>query len=104
MVNRHWSFRVTEVKKGEGEFKGYSISEIMKKYNLKTIDILKMDIEGSEKPVFEKDYKSWLSKTKFGFLELHERYAKGVTKLVDKRLNEYKFKKSQAGEKIMFYK
>jgi FkbM family methyltransferase len=101
---KNWSFRVEEVKESEGDFKGYNLKTIMNKYNFKKIDILKMDIEGSEKNVFEKNYKYWLSKTKLGFVEVHERYARGVTKIINKRIKEYKFKTSQEGEKLFFYK
>jgi FkbM family methyltransferase len=102
--DRHWSFRVDEVKKGKGDFKGYSIQELMKMFKFEEIDIFKMDIEGSEKKVFEKNYKFWLPKVKLGFLELHEKYAPGVEKVVINRLKEYKFKKSSLGENLVFYK
>ncbi|WP_397362174.1 FkbM family methyltransferase [Olleya sp. R77988] len=99
-----WAFRVVEAEDNHGEFKGYSLNNIMESYNLETIDILKIDIEGSEKLVFEKDYNNWLSKTKFGFLELHENYAKGVTNVVNDRLNAFDFKISQSGENVVFSK
>lgn len=97
-----WAFRVVETEDEKGEFKGYSLNDIMESYNLETIDILKIDIEGSEKIVFEKNYSNWLSKTKFGFLELHEYYANGVTEVVNDRLNAFDFKVSQSGENIVF--
>ena len=100
----HWSFQVKEVPKGKGEFKGYSLNDIMKKYKLESIDILKMDIEGSEKEIFKNNYEQWLSKTKLGFVEVHERHAKGVTKIVNNRLNQYKYKTKVSGDKLVFYK
>lgn len=38
----------------KGSIPAYSIGSIMKEMNWSTIDILKLDIEGSEKEVFEK--------------------------------------------------
>lgn len=99
-----WSFQVKEVPTGEGDMESISLDNIMDRYDLKSIDILKMDVEGAEKNIFEYNYDSWLSKTKFGFLELHETYAKGVEQVVNHRLTEYGFKKAQSGENIVFFK
>jgi FkbM family methyltransferase len=33
-----------------------SINNIIEKYNIKQIDLLKLDIEGSEKKIFDSDY------------------------------------------------
>ncbi len=99
-----WAFRVIEAEKGHGEFKGYSLGSIIETYNLNTIDVLKIDIEGAEKIVFENNYKNWLPKTKFGFLELHEHYAEGVTDLVHSRLNSFDFKVTNSGENLVFFK
>jgi FkbM family methyltransferase len=56
----------------------YSLSSIMKKYQLEGIDILKMDIEGAEKDIFkykdEIDY--FLPKCKFVAIEVHEEFIK----------------------------
>ena len=102
--NNFWSFRVEKSNKKESEFMGYSLDDIMKKYKLKTLDILKLDIEGSEKELFEKNYKIWLSKTKMSIIEVHERYAPGVTKLLNERIKEYKFKTTKTKEKLIIYK
>ena len=99
-----WAFRVVETLDNTSEFKGYSLDAIMLEHDIKTIDILKMDIEGSEKKVFEQNYQYWLSKTTFGFLELHEDYAPGVTDLVHSRLDEFNFKVSNSGENLVFSK
>lgn len=99
-----WAFRVVEAIDNTKEFKGYSLDAIMLEHDIKIIDILKMDIEGSEKNVFEQNYQYWLSKTTFGFLELHENYAPGVTDLVHSRLSEFNFKVSKSGENVVFSK
>lgn len=98
---QHWSFRVEEVDKKHSEMRAFSIAALMKKFKLPRIDILKLDIEGSEREVFSKNYKSWLDKTRVIFLELHERYAKGVTAIVRKRIREQKFKTSKIGENLV---
>ena len=59
--------------------KAITISEIMDEFNMDSIDILKIDIEGSEKKVFE-SCKNWIEKTKCIIVELHERIKKGCNK------------------------
>ena len=97
-----WAFRVVEALDDSKEFRGYSLDAIMLEYDIKIIDILKIDVEGAEKVVFEQNYQYWLSKTKFGFLELHENYAPGVTDLVNDRLNALGFEQSKSGENLVF--
>jgi len=53
-----------------------TVDEIMKKYNFATIDVLKIDIEGAEKEVFDSS-KNWIDKVNLIIIELHERMKKG---------------------------
>ncbi|MBS1731183.1 MAG: FkbM family methyltransferase [Bacteroidetes bacterium] len=55
-----------------GTIQGYSIQSIMSKFNVDKIDILKIDIECSEKELFAHHYEAWLSKTKMIVIELHD--------------------------------
>ena len=97
-----WAFQVKEVVENDSEFKGYSINDIMKMYQLDSIDFLKMDIEGSEKTVFAENY-SWLSKTKYGIVELHEAYAEGVTDFINTKLEEHNFNIIKYGNNLIFH-
>lgn len=51
----------------------FSLQTIMKKYNISNIDILKLDIEGSEKGLFTNDT-SWLSYVNNIAIEIHEEF------------------------------
>lgn len=75
-----------------------TIADIMKIKKWDRIDILKMDIEGSEKSVFENDYEYWLPKTKLLFIELHEHKAPGCTQVLNNALYKYNFERSTSGE------
>jgi FkbM family methyltransferase len=75
-----------------------TISDIMKKYSWETIDVIKMDIEGSEISVFEKNYDYWLKNTKILLIELHERKAAGCTAVFNKAVGNYNFERSKSGE------
>jgi len=89
---------VTEPTTSENGMPSITISDIMKKYHWAKIDILKMDIEGSEKSVFEKNYEYWLPKTKVLFVELHERKSPGCTNVLRKAISNYNFTWQKSGE------
>ncbi|GEO07611.1 hypothetical protein SAE01_01070 [Segetibacter aerophilus] len=70
-----WSVQVVESEKPT-DLLGYDIAGLMKLGNFDTIDILKIDIEGAEKKVFD-DFNSvsaFLSKTRFIAIEIHDEY------------------------------
>lgn len=75
-----------------------TISDILNQFGWKSIDIIKMDIEGSEKSVFEENYESWLPKTKVLFVELHERKNPGCTEAFNNAVNKFNFQRSKSGE------
>ena len=91
-----WAIRVEETNTIT-DLRGYSISEIATDANWKTIDILKIDIEGSEKKVFEKDADtSFLKMTKCIAIEIHDEF--DCRDAIYKILNEYGFSLSNVGE------
>jgi len=56
----------------ENKTVGISINNIMKTFSRSQIDLLKMNIEGSEKEVFSENYNEWLRNTKSMLIELHD--------------------------------
>jgi FkbM family methyltransferase len=56
--------------------KGMTVDKIMQDYHLQRIDILKIDIEGAEREVFD-DTSSWIEKVDAIIIELHERQKPG---------------------------
>lgn len=71
--------------------KGISIEQLMEEYHISEIDFLKMNIEGSEKEVFSKNYEYWLPKTKAMLIELHDGKNAGCSSTVFKTTNQYNF-------------
>ena len=55
-----------------------TLSNIMKEYHLKHIDLLKVDIEGAEKEVFN-DSGNWINQVDTIMIELHDRYKPGCS-------------------------
>ena len=79
-----------------------SINTILKLNNWHTIDILKIDIEGSEKEVFEQGYELWLPKTKAIIVEIHDNMRKGASKAIFTAISEYNFSTTISDENLVF--
>jgi FkbM family methyltransferase len=79
-----------------------TLEALIKENNVTTIDILKMDIEGSEKEVFSVGTEKWLPITKCLIIELHDRMKSGCSQAVFKALAHYNFECSIKGENLVF--
>lgn len=82
----HWGFMTEEINisgKPLGTFshtvKAMTLGKIIAEYQLDKIDILKIDIEGAEKEVFE-DTSSWIAKVEALIIELHEDMKSGCNR------------------------
>lgn len=86
-----------------GNIQAISINSLMKKHNLKHIDLLKIDIETSEKQLFSDNYGEWLPLVKTIFIELHDSMEKGCSKSFFKAINESfeNYKLTIRGENII---
>lgn len=62
----------------ERSIEAVSIDDILNEFQLSEIDILKIDIEGSEEQVFLSD-PTWLKKVRMIFCEIHENIKPGLT-------------------------
>ena len=80
----------------------HTIGDIFNKSTFKTIDVLKIDIEGAEYEVFSNNYESWLPKTKILIIELHDRFREGCTDVLTKALSNYQFEKFEKGENVFY--
>jgi FkbM family methyltransferase len=100
------AFIVTEDKAGEIE--AVSIPDVMDRYSLDRIDLLKVDIEGSEKEVFEDPAsQEWLPRVRALLVETHDNMRAGTAEAVRRatsghmtfqgHVNEYEFYLSNAG-------
>jgi len=97
------AFTVTETEEATGEtLKAVTISAVMEQFNMPHIDVLKLDIEGSEKEVFEENFEKWLPVTKVLVIELHDEMKKGCSRAVFNAVNKYDFSFDTKGENIIF--
>jgi FkbM family methyltransferase len=63
-----------------------SIDSLMEQFSIDKIDILKMDIEGSEKECLLSPKIEWLQKTKYLLMEIHENIHPGITQQVSDKI------------------
>lgn len=60
---------------------GITLNKLLADYAIETVDILKVDIEGAERDVFE-DASEWIDKVGVLMIELHDRITTGCTRAV----------------------
>jgi FkbM family methyltransferase len=60
-----------------GNIKVLSMNTLLKKYAIEHIDILKIDIETSEKQLFQENFEHWLPLVKTIIIELHDNSENG---------------------------
>ncbi len=93
-----WSFQFREAPRGtSGGVTALSIHTLAAQTQLDNFDIVKLDIEGAEKALLESNY-SWLSSAKVLIIEVHERYAPGITALLTERATQFGFEVRVSGE------
>lgn len=74
-----WSFQVRPTNAGDiAEVEGVTLVDVMQRFGLKTIDILKIDIEGAEQYVFESSVSASLPKIGRIAIELHDEACRNV--------------------------
>lgn len=98
----NWGFRTFESEEvSTNSISAISIDYLMDSYKIDQIDILKVDIEGSEKELFESNFDKWLPKTKTIIIELHDNIKKGCSKSLFRALDYYDYTLSASGENFI---
>ncbi|HUC80462.1 MAG TPA: FkbM family methyltransferase [Flavisolibacter sp.] len=95
-----WGIMVREDE--NGQIKATSIPSLMKKYSLDKIDVLKIDIETSEKFLFASNYESWLPKVKVLVIELHDAMLPGCSQTFFEAINKtIRYSMETKGENVI---
>jgi hypothetical protein len=79
-----------------GHERGITIDDLLNKYNLPSIDFLKIDIEGSEFFLFGSS--AWLQRVKYISMEIHPAY--GDPRIIVKALQKQGFEITMADENL----
>jgi len=80
-----------------------SIQELLDQAGGESIDLLKLDVEGAEKELFEDEAAPvWIARTRAVIVELHDRFRPGCTQTVERALAGYRFRRTERGESLLF--
>jgi FkbM family methyltransferase len=86
------SFVIKEVSENDQyDIESVTIQDIMDSKQWDSVDLLKLDIEGAEKQLFDSNYQSWLPKVQVIFIETHDRMIPKCSITVMKALDEFDF-------------
>lgn len=97
-----YAFRVVDAnQKLVGSVDAITMDDIIARYNLQTIDILKIDIEGAEKELFTHNFESWLPKVRCIVIELHDLFRPGCATAFFKAISNREFEIFCKGEDIV---
>lgn len=84
-----YSFQVRELSgPAPGAVEAFTIPELMSLAGASTIDLLKLDIEGSEKEVFATGTEAWLPRVRQLLIEIHPTYRPQLVETVYGALNK----------------
>lgn len=98
---KEWSISLTETFNGNGFIDAISLNDLISNNKLETIDILKIDIEGGERMIFNKEKKGleFLNNTKVLALEIHDEF--NIRSFIVDCLKEKNFSLSESGEYLL---
>jgi FkbM family methyltransferase len=99
----HHGFTTTEIAKIDSEtIEAVTIVDLMSKYGIDSIDILKIDIEGAEMELFTYDFDAWLPKVRCIAIELHS--FRDASKPFIKAISKYNFSLTTFGEGYLCFR
>jgi FkbM family methyltransferase len=98
-----WGMRVTDglsISGRAGSVSSITIPEILKRFEIAEIDLLKLDIEGSERDLFLNSPQNWLKRVGMIAIELHDRFRPGCSQAFYAALSGRDFSQEVRGENI----
>jgi len=99
-----WGFIIEEFDgKNSSDLRTTTLKDILKNSGYRKIDILKLDIEGSEKEIFCNECQEWLSSTNIIIIELHDRIKEGCSRAFYSAIQNYDCEINHIGENIVVY-
>lgn len=98
----NWSLQSKEVENNmPNAIEAIGIKDLITEYNITSIDILKVDIEGAEKQLFSVNYSDWLSITNVIAIELHPNIDSQIPEIFNHAIKDLPFKKYFSGENMI---
>ena len=91
-----WAFQMREAESGRG-IPGVSMPDLMERFGLARIDLLKLDVEGAEREIF-RGAGSWIDRIRCIVIELHDRLLPGCSDALQAAVGGRPFSWSVSGE------
>lgn len=97
-----WTFRITDHSSGSGNtvVPAVTITDILERVQAKRIDLLKLDIEGSELQLFSNGGEQWIDRVQAIAIELHDRIRPGCARAFYSVLTAKEFVQEVRGENV----
>lgn len=100
-----WAFETRIPNKGEQmDVDTVTIPELLKTNQWAQIDLLKIDIEGSEYELFKNNADEWLPFVTMLMIETHDKIKPGVSEMIDQVVKPFGFCKFSTKELSIYYK
>jgi len=95
------AFKVIETTDTHESIPAWTIPNIIEKMGWDRIDILKLDIEGSEYELFTRNYEEWIGKVNVFIFEVPDNDHAGTTQAIYQSLSKYKYNSFVCGENLV---
>jgi FkbM family methyltransferase len=97
-----WGFIVRETNETRPDtVEAVSLGDLRNQFHLDRLDLVKIDIEGSEKEVMEQNTAAWIPHTDTILIEFHDRFRPGTSYAFFKTMVQYNFSLSHVGENLI---
>lgn len=95
-----WAFQIGESQVGDSSksVRAFTLAEIMTEFGVDRINLLKLDIEGSELELFSSGAEEWLRHVDCLMVELHDRIRPGCSAAFDRLLSSVQHTRQTSGE------
>ena len=90
-----WGFQFKSAGKESTTIQGLTVSSAMRECGLERIDLLKLDVEGAEKDIFDAGDLDWMTRTHAIIIELHDRFRPGCEAAFLRAATRYGFEITQ---------
>lgn len=96
-------FRIVEASSADSDsMQAITVEKILHDSGFERINILKLDIEGTEKELFEENYKNWLHLVDVLIIELHDRFKPGCALAFYSAIEKYNFNQYAKGDNLVY--
>jgi FkbM family methyltransferase len=98
-----WGYRVAEIDQAEhpDAIPTVTLGQLLRASGARTLDLLKLDVEGAEQEIFANDCSDWLPRTNVLMVDLHDRFRPGCSDAFFSRVEHRQFHSVQRGKTLI---